>query len=375
MKFEVEAKRFLAALKSAARATASSHAVNIHITTDGAGVSMVATDLDIGIRVRVPDAKVDANGSVSCSASDLLSAAGTIQNGLITVDLGKDMRLSMRSKERRTHVRVPGVSPDLHEPPDFDVTPALHVDGPAFLRSIRRVFRMAGNDPARENLRGVEFRFSPAVTGEFDMKAVATDGHRLSLSRERVKLGKDGLNGFPDKIRLDSRVLSMIEADGPKTVGLAMTKNGRPAFVCGDTVYISSVFAGEMPNISGILGSLSTERPIEIPVDALQPILVNAKKLTTLKGRAVDISVSGYDLTVRAENDDGGAFEDEAELPGHAEDGRFKANVQYVLDVLAAVQSARVEMNIGPPLSPVSFIEYNADGDDVGTFIVMPMRG
>lgn len=374
MKFEIETKSLLAALRSAARATATSHATSIHITADNAGVSMVSADLDVGIRVRVSDAKVDVNGSVSCSASDLLSAAGTIQNGLVTVDLGKDMRLSMRSKERRTHVRVPGVSPDLHEPPDFDVTPALHVDGPAFLRSIRRVFRMAGNDPARENLRGVEFRFSPAVTGEFDMKAVATDGHRLTVSRERIKLGKDGLNGFPDKIRLDSRVLSMIEADGPKTVGLAMSKNGRPAFVCGDTVYISPVFAGEMPNISGILGSLSTERPIELPVDALQQILVNAKKLTTLKNRAVDVSVSGYALTVRAENNDGGAFEDEADLPGHAEDDRFRANVQYVLDVLAAVQSARVEMNIGPPLSPVSFIEYNADGDEVGTFIVMPMR-
>jgi len=190
MKFSVSRDQFLNQLGIAVRGVSTRSAIQtlagVMIRAESGSVELQATDMELGIRVRV-DTSPEREGAVVLPGRLLLD----VVRSLPADDLSLEHRASEQDVEvvsgpSKFHLRTLPLD-DFPKLPEAGDAGKMHVPADAFVETIGRVARSASRDETRPHLTGVLV----SASGQ-ELRMVATDSYRLSVKETTLEKPVDG---------------------------------------------------------------------------------------------------------------------------------------------------------------------------------------
>jgi DNA polymerase-3 subunit beta len=222
-------------------------------------------------------------------------------------------------------------------------------------------FAMAQQD-VRYYLNGTLLETDGAV-----LRAVATDGHRLSW----CELPLGGTAGPWQQIILPRKSVLELQRllDGEGSVSMDLGSN-HVRFQIGDVRLTSKLVDGKFPEYSRVIPN-QPPHVMRAPRDALRAALQRTAILSNEKYRGVRLVFAPGLLTVQAHNPEHEEAEDQVEVEFSDAALEIGFNVSYLLDALAAIETDTDEVCL---TGPDSSCLIRAPGDASAKYVVMPMR-
>ena len=179
MKFSISRDRFLAQLGVAVRGVSTRSAIQtlsgVLVRSDEGRVELQATDMELGVRVRV-DATAERDGRVVLPGRLLLDVVRSVPRDELTLEYRtSEQDVVIESGPSRFNLRTLPAE-DFPKLPEPGAEAGMSVPTQAFVETISRVARSASRDETRPHLTGVLVSAS-----ERDLRMVATDSYRLSV--------------------------------------------------------------------------------------------------------------------------------------------------------------------------------------------------
>jgi DNA polymerase-3 subunit beta len=337
---------------------------NVKLVADPEGGStLMATDLEVGIRYRVLGVKVDRPGAVILPTARMGSILRTSLDEELAVEAEGD-HLIVRGLH--SEWKLPSEDPDLFpEVPDFAAT-AYHVVAAADLRrAIRRTMFATDVESTRYALGGVLVELTPE-----SLTMVGTDGRRLA----RMVVGAEAEGGatppsgqpvVPVKaLKLLERNLD--EEDPP--VHLAIQSNAAVLVRTERAVIYSRLVEGRFPRYQDVFPGGHEAR---IPMDAgdLLRAVEQASIVTSEESRGVDFTFGDGMLKLASQAADVGSSNVELPIDYQGKPIEITFDPRYLTDALKNLdEDARVSAELIDHKNAAVF-----KTDDQYTYVVMPL--
>ena len=325
------------------------------------GLSLEATDLDVGIRFHLQDAAVDQEGSLVVPAGRFLSIVREVNEDETTLE---DEEGSLAVDTGRSHFRVRGESIDeFARLPFFPEGEVMRVPADVLRNLVRRTIFSVAREAGRFALHGVLF----IVQGK-NVELVATDGRRLARATAtlpkkaakdiRVIVGPKGLN-------LLDRVLGAGSHEGEVSVAVA---DRQVLFRHGDALIVSRLIDGTFPAYEDVIPK-SPAHELTVTAADLIAGLRQASLLTTRDALSVELNIDDAALTVRSRAMDIGEAKAEVVIRYDGPPTRVGFNPQFILDALKVMDpESEVRFAFTDSKAPAVL----TDAEDY-TYVVMPI--
>jgi len=198
------------------------------------------------------------------------------------------------------------------------------------------------------------------------LRTVATDGHRLALCEMDLpsKVGNQQVI-VPRKGVLELQRLLGTEGDVQITIG----SNHIRAQI-GDVRFTSKLIDGRFPEYSRVIPS-SPPKAIVADREVLRAALQRTAILANEKYRGIRLALKRNSVTLQAHNPEQEEAEEQVEVNYKGDELEVGFNVGYLLDALAAVDGAEVEIGVTDGNSSCL---VRAPGTTSARYVVMPMR-
>jgi DNA polymerase-3 subunit beta len=347
---------------------------NVLIVANGDGsVRLAATDLLLSVSGTLR-AEVRKPGSVALHARHIFDAVRALPDGDITVTVEKNFIARLKAGKRRfDFTGMPGE--DFPTMPDAGATvlTPIAVDDLADLISLTS-FSMSTDD-TRPHLAAAHFEMV-----KDKLRMVTTDGHRLSKAERPIAgLKTEAKLLIPAKcIHELKRLLDEIRAEkaerkdgGPATIAVGAASSQGPVFFQRDGITLSSKLVdAAFPSYEQVIPA-GTDRGARMNrlafLDALRAVSLVASDRTS----GVKLAMSGSRVVLTSENPDVGAGTDELDAELSGPDVTIGFNSKYVIDVLGALNTDDVALDLSGELDP-GVIRPVGRNDFIG--VIMPMR-
>ena len=201
-----------------------------------------------------------------------------------------------------------------------------------------------------------------------DLCAVATDGHRLALTRQALPEGASQMPSviLPRKAVGELRKL-LDDYDGEVSVGLSET---RAEFGFGAVRLTSKLIDGTFPDYTRVIPT-GNDRIMQVDAASFAAAVDRVSTISSEKSRSVKMGLKPGVLTLSASNTDASSAIEEIEVTYDGVEMDIGFNARYLLDIAAQVNNDIVEFALADQGSP-SLVR--APGDDASLFVLMPMR-
>ena len=199
------------------------------------------------------------------------------------------------------------------------------------------------------------------------LRAVATDGHRLSLAETELATASESGNQVivPRKGILElQRILA-----GDGELEFSIGSNHVRAQI-GDIRFTSKLIDGKFPEYGRVIPA-KPPHTMTASRDLLRQALQRTSILSNEKYRGVRLSFGKNILTIQAHNPEQEEAEDQIEVGYTGAEMEIGFNVTYLLDALAAIDVDTAEVALTDSNSSCLI---RAAGDSAVKFVVMPMR-
>ncbi len=199
------------------------------------------------------------------------------------------------------------------------------------------------------------------------LRAVATDGHRLSWCE--VELG--GKARELQQIILPRKGVLELQRllDGEGEIEIAIGSNHIRVQI-GEVRFTSKLIDGKFPEYGRVI-PVQPPRLMTAPREAMRATLQRTSILSNEKYRGVRLTFAPGLLTVQAHNPEQEEAEDQLEVEFTGEEIEIGFNVSYLLDALAAIEADSVEVGLTDANSSCLI---RKPGDNTVKYVVMPMR-
>ncbi|MGI8740686.1 MAG: DNA polymerase III subunit beta [Gammaproteobacteria bacterium] len=334
---------------------------NVLLRSSEAGLTMVATDLEVELLADV-DLDIESPGETTLPARKLLDICKNLPesaNLSLQVAEGRATLSAMRS--RFVLATLPAADFPVIE--DIRAGQRVTLARQALKRLIEKTsFAMAQQD-VRYYLNGLLLHI-----GEGSLRAVATDGHRLATSIERIEIADDVVSQviIPRK---GVQELQRLLTDGDGTIDIELSANHIRARI-GELRFTSKLVDGRFPDYDRVLPK-DSDKTLRVNSEALRQGLIRTAILSSEKYRGVRLALDGQTLKIQAHNPDQEEAEEDLEVEYDGEPLEIGFNVNYLLDVLGAINSDAIEIKLKDANSS-ALLRASVSEDSL--YVVMPMR-
>ncbi|NVK23107.1 MAG: DNA polymerase III subunit beta [Kangiellaceae bacterium] len=335
---------------------------NVLMVVDDSKLSLTATDLEVELKADVALEGEFEPGEITVPARKLLDIVRSLGDGeTVKVDMGEN-RLKVATPSSRFSLSTMPAN----EFPNVEETASLVSLNlsQTILKSLieKTQFAMAQQD-VRYYLNGMLFEFD-----NDKFTTVATDGHRLALSRETVEIDADDKVSaiIPRKGVLElSRLLEHSDA----TVSMSLSSNHIK--ITGDHYsFTSKLVDGRFPEYDKVLPR-NGDKVVIADRELVKESLSRASILCNEKFRGVRLMLSNEQVRLHANNPEQEEAEVEFGVDYNGSDLEIGFNVGYMIDVMNTIKTPQVKMTFIDANSS-SLIEEVDGGESV--YVVMPMR-
>ncbi|MBI3786279.1 MAG: DNA polymerase III subunit beta [Deltaproteobacteria bacterium] len=338
---------------------------NVLIESSDDGISIAATDQEVGVRRRC-EAKVKKKGALTTNARKLYEIARELPEAPLVIRSLDNNWIEVSSGKSR--FKIVGLDPK--EFPAMPSADSVHdnqgISIPSTLlkEMIERASFAVSVDETRLNLSGIFFERPEAG----QLRLVATDGHRLSMITRSV----EGGSAAPGVIipRKGVGEIAKILETGDETVRVQI--QGGVAHLSRGAVELSMrLVEGEFPDYKQVVPQKS-ERRLAVGVEPLLGALRRVSIVSSERTRGVKMQIEPGRLELSSINPDLGEASEEiaAEYEGAAFGIGF--NAKYLIDVLSVLgPGMQVEIGFNDEVSPGVL---RCEGETDFLYVVMPMR-
>ena len=324
-------------------------------------LSMTTTDLEVELISNISVENATA-GEITVPARKLLDICRTLPEGAeLELTLKKD-KITIRSGKSRFTLSTLPVK-DFPSTEGIDSKLKFTIPQLALKNIIGRTqFAMAQQD-VRYYLNGLMFEVSVD-----NLRAVATDGHRLSLCDTEVSAEVNEAQNIivPRKGIIEiHRLLS--DSDNPATVSIG-TNHIR--IEMDDICFTSKLVDGRFPDYERVLPQ-KIDKHVFASKDLLKQALTRASILSNEKYRGIRIILNSGEIKATANNPELEEAEEVIDVVYEGPELEIGFNVNYVIDALSAIEATEVELGFSDSNSSCLI---QPKGDEASKYVVMPMR-
>ena len=364
MKLSVSREAFLARLGVAARGVSTRSSIQtlsgVRIgEAEGGGVELQATDMEIGIRVKV-DADVEGGSNpVVLPGRLLLDVVRSLPNDDLALEYRSQTQdVEIVSGTAKFHLRTLPTE-DFPKLPTAGDARTIKVPAPAFIETVSRVGRAASRDEARPHLTGVL-----VSAGGNELRMVATDSYRLAVKETPVE------GSLPDlEAIIPARALQELAriAGGADEIQLGLQEN-HVVFGADGTWLTTRRIDGQFPNYRQLLPE-QFEHELLLPREEMLEV-VRRVSLMAQRNSPIRIRFAEGEATVSAITQDVGEARESLPAPYNGDAMEIGFNAEFLRDGLDSVDSDSIKFKLISPLRPAVL---EGESDDY-VYLIMPIR-
>lgn len=340
---------------------------NVLLSAERGGVSFAATDLDMEI-VDFADAQVDTPGQITAPAHTLYEIVRKLPEGA-EVELrytGDDPRLQISAGRSKFNLPVlpagdfPVMSSD-------GLSSRITLDTNDLIRLIDKTRFAISTEETRYYLNGLYVHVVGEGAGA-QLRAVATDGHRLALAEMMAPEGSAGVPGVivPRKTVQEARRLL---EDAGEQIELQVSAS-KVRFEFGRASLTSKVIDGSFPDYMRVIPR-DNDKSLTVDIAVFAQAVDRVATISAEKSRSVKMAIEPGRMTLTVRNMEAGQAVEELEAEYDRDAFEIGFNARYLLDVAGQIQGEVAEFRFADPASPTLVL----DASDPGVqYVLMPLR-
>ncbi len=333
---------------------------NILLEADEGVLKLSVTDLEVAVIAIVP-AQIKQPGKITLSAKSLFEIIKEAPSDEINLTLTDNNFIQISA--RQSQYRLLSVPAN-----EFPKLPKIEgefqdLESETFLNRLDKVSFAMSTDETRHHLNGILIE----KVSETDVIFVATDGHRLALAKQALKLPHMKQKRIIIPRKGVNEIRKMIA--GHKLFSIAV--GDRHLFLRNEqqTLFVRLI-DGEFPDYNRVIPE-SNPLFVDLPRQELSGALKRVSLLSSDRSHGVGFYFVNGSLTVSASNPELGEAKEEVVLDYKGNPLNIGFNAKYFLDVLSVINTDSVNVAFKDALSPCL---VTASGDDGFKSVIMPMR-
>lgn len=367
MKIVCEKKSLHEAIQTVARAVSSRSTLpilnNILVETGENEATLSASDLEIGIRRRLP-LIIEEPGSTTIPARLINEVINNLPEAPVTIESDDRELISITCEKSEYHLH--GLPAD-----EFPVIPEISSTISAVLPQnllrdmIRQTIFATSSDETRAILTGALLSLE-----ETTLRLVATDTHRLALRQGELPLRK---SSSQSSIIIPARTLNevgrLLREDEEAEVRIDIADN-QVQFQIDQTAILSRLIEGQFPNYERVIPS-DYDKVLIIDTALFRNAVRRCAIVAREDANKIIFRSSGNHLTLTADSQRVGRAQEEIPIELEGEPVEIAFNAQYLIDVLNVIDAEQIRFELGGSLNPGTVKPVG--GEDY-VYVLMPMQ-
>ena len=339
---------------------------NILIEAANSKLKITATDLDLIFVNEISNIKIFDEGKTTTSSSIMFDIVRKIPSGSqINFENTGESKLQLESNKSLFNLNAINAS-------EFPITDEnfneneFTINSKDLLKLLNKCKFSISNDETRHYLSGIFFHQTQTDDKNF-LTAAATDSHRMSISKIRLK----------NKIEFEPIILpkktifqlcSLLEDyDGEVKVSNIKSKI---KFELNNSILISKLIDGKFPNYIQVIPR-ENQKKLEIDLKSFLNSVDRVASVSLDKKDGVKFNLTKDNLDLSVNNTNSGDGKESLSVKFET-DLDISFNSRYLLDIASQLNGDNIEIYLKDTGSP-ALIKDPADFDSI--YVVMPMKG
>jgi DNA polymerase-3 subunit beta len=308
------------------------------------------------------DVKLEQTARLTLPAKKLLDICRALPEGAtLEFDIQNEKALIKSGKSRFTLATLPA-----QEYPVIDITDEttdFSINQEKLMGLlVNTQFAMAQQD-VRYYLNGLMLEISSN-----NLKAVATDGHRLAFDEIEIKMPTNEIKQIIVPRKGITELTKLLQV-GQDDANIRISKN-HIQVRSGNLFFTSKLIDGKFPDYQRVIPELS-ETVVMANREELKDSLSRVSILSNEKYRGVRVVFNKNALHILAHNPDKEEAEEEVSVEYSGEEMEIGFNVSYLIDALASIKTEKVTLSV---LNPNSSCLITPEQKARCQYVVMPMK-
>ena len=339
---------------------------NVLLDVSNGKLTITATDLDLIFIHRISNIEILEEGKTTTSASIMYDIVRKFSSGKkINFSNPSENKLQLESEKSLFNLNCISASEFPLTDENFNENEFV-IESKQFLKLLNKCKFSVSNDETRHYLTGVFFH-QTQIEDKIFLTAAATDSHRMSISKLRLK----------NKIEFEPIILpkktifqlcSILE-DFDGDIKISNIKS-KIKFEINDSILISKLIDGKFPNYVQVIPK-ENQKKLEIDLKSFLNSVDRVASVSLDKKDGVKFNLSKNILNLSVNNTNSGdgkeslnvKFDDELDI---------SFNSRYLIDVASQLDGEKIEIYLKDSGLP-ALIKDPADFDSI--YVVMPMKG
>jgi DNA polymerase-3 subunit beta len=325
------------------------------------GSYIIATDLETALKEPLA-VKVEKEGRICIPARKMFEIVREVDTELICESVDDQW---LKIKAGASNFRLACLSAkEFPAWPGMEDMEEIDINARILSEVIDKTVFAAGESDTRYTLNGILFHLVPGGR----LNVVGTDGHRLAMTAKTIEgtVKEERKNIIPRKAAVELRKLL---DKSEENIKVTCCKN-HVMFSIGDIQFLTRLIEGTYPNYEQVIPS-GNEKKVVIQKDSFVKTLRRVSIMSKERSNAVRLDLSDNLVVITSSNPDMGEAQDELAVNYSGESLSMGFNARYLIDILAAMSSENIILEMQAALSPVLVKD---EKDEDYRCVIMPMR-
>ena len=339
---------------------------NVLLDVSNSKLTITATDLDLIFIHQISNVEILEEGRTTTSSSIMYDIVRKFSSGKkINFSNPSENKLLLESEKSLFNLNCINASEFPLTDENFNKNEFV-IESKKLLKLLNKCKFSVSNDETRHYLSGIFFHQSQNEDKLF-LTAAATDSHRMSISKIRLK----------NKIEFEPIILpkkaifqlcSLLE-DYEGDVKISNIKS-KIKFELNDSILISKLIDGKFPNYVQVIPK-ENQKKLEVGLKLFLNSVDRVASVSLDKKDGVKFNLSKDNLDLSVNNTSSGDGKESLNVKfDHELDISF--NSRYLIDIASQLDGDGIEIYLKDTASP-ALIRDPADFDSI--YVVMPMKG
>ncbi len=318
---------------------------HVYLAASDGTLELVGTDLEVAVRFRIDDVKVEEPGSALIPARIATDFVRDLSGETLTLETrGETFHIENGADRCALTTLDPDEFPVVARFPEGE---GLRLLGDTFVRLVQRTAFAAAREQGRYAMHGILTQVE-----EDSLKMVATDGRRLAVASSPIETpGASGSRAIvPTKgMQLFCRVID----DPMERISLHFGES-QIGMKTGKAEIFARLIDGEFPRYSAVIPT-ETESIVEADAELLSQKLRLVANVTSSDMRAVKLSIEKGQMTVHGRSAAAGQATAKLEIDYKGKPCEISFNPDYLIDGLKSCELESVRLEFTERTSPGKF--------------------
>ena len=339
---------------------------NILLDAQNSKLIITATDLDLIFIHQLDNVEVLEEGKTTTVSSTIYDIVRKLSSGKkINLTLNDKSKLHLESEKSIFNLNCLSPSEFPLTDENFDQN-QFSIKSKQFLKLLNKCKFSVSNDETRHYLSGIYLHLNEVDEKKY-LTAVATDSHRMSISKIRLE----------NEIKFEPIILpkktifqlcSLLENyDGEVKIS---NDKSKIKFELNNSVLISKLIDGKFPNYIQVIPK-NNQKKLEVDLKLFLNSVDRVASVSLDKKDGVKFNLSKNILNLSVNNTNSGDGKESLNV-NFDHELEISFNSRYLIDVASQLDGEKIEFYLNDTSSP-ALIKDPGDFDSI--FVVMPMKG